>query len=469
MVRRNRIGGAAPEKYVGRRRVLEWSKSALIALLTLSAVYLAGCCLSYSGAVGGAQGNWVANLVRSFHPATGVAVSGHVTGRPMDAAVCIALSTGTRDGQGAVTRYAVQYDAESTKKLSDAVSFHLSSALASAKAPDPVTETQWRAALEGPGIYFELLGSVPLRALNIWQRDSAVNPALPEKAEVRRLLLAYRGGKNVSLYYINETDGMYYACETAVAYEGTGGLQEEIVDEMSKTGPNRAAFAFELQENQAYSALDPYVMITDPLPARVYRSSNPMSLQDEARRAALQQALSFPNHYSVNGEVVIWEGNEKLRIDSIGAATYKAAGQNEPRYPVDASGTAANAPEMIEAARRVADLTVGAWCGAAQIYLEGIHQIEDGSWEVSFGYSLNGSAVMLPNGVHAAVFSIRNGRIDAFTLRFRTYEDTGETEPVLPISQAVAAMSALQPEGGTLALCYQDGGDGSVRAGWAAR
>lgn len=171
----------------------------------------------------------------------------------------------------------------------------------------------------------------------------------------------------------------------------------------------------------------------------------------------------------MGGEVVIWEGNEKLRLSGTGVATYQAAAQTEPRYPVDSAGTVANASELIEAARRVADTTVGAWCGAAQLYLDGIAEQEDGSWEIRFGYSLNGSAVLLPGGEDAAVFTVRDGRIDAFTLVFRAYEDMGVVTPILPINQAVAAMGALHPAGGELVLCYRDGADGTVSAGWAAR
>ena len=54
-----------------------------------------------------------------------------------------------------------------------------------------------------------------------------------------------------------------------------------------------------------------------------------------------------------------------------------------------------------------------------------------------------------------------------FTLRLRTYTDTGSTSLLLPETQAMAAMQAVGHEGEELLLVYLDNGT-SVSASWAA-
>ena len=93
----------------------------------------------------------------------------------------------------------------------------------------------------------------------------------------------------------------------------------------------------------------------------------------------------------------------------------------------------------------------------------------DGTTEVCYGYSLSGAAVLLPEDGCAARFTVRNGQIIDYTLRFRRYEETAEHSLLLPERQAAAALEALSPEGRELVVFYTDNGGDTVEAGWAAR
>ena len=79
------------------------------------------------------------------------------------------------------------------------------------------------------------------------------------------------------------------------------------------------------------------------------------------------------------------------------------------------------------------------------------------------------SAVLLPEDGCAARFTVRNGQIIDYTLRFRRYEETAEHSLLLPERQAAAALEALSPEGRELVVFYTDNGGDTVEAGWAAR
>ena len=124
--------------------------------------------------------------------------------------------------------------------------------------------------------------------------------------------------------------------------------------------------------------------------------------------------------------------------------------------------------EVVETTRRMAADTVGRYCGAARIYLMDVTETDTGL-SVRYGYSLNGAEVSLSGGDSAALFTIQDGQITAFTLRFRRYEDAGQTSLVLNERMAAAALEALDPEGRELVLCYSDSGGDTVQAGWVAK
>ena len=105
---------------------------------------------------------------------------------------------------------------------------------------------------------------------------------------------------------------------------------------------------------------------------------------------------------------------------------------------------------------------------AARIYLMDVTETDTGL-SVRYGYSLNGAEVSLSGGDSAALFTIQDGQITAFTLRFRRYEDAGQTSLVLNERMAAAALEALDPEGRELVLCYSDSGGDTVQAGWVAK
>ena len=76
--------------------------------------------------------------------------------------------------------------------------------------------------------------------------------------------------------------------------------------------------------------------------------------------------------------------------------------------------------------------------------------------------------VRLSGDLPAAEFTVRGGQITDYTIRFRTYEATGETTLVLREQLAAAALSALDREGRELILCYEEIGD-LAQAGWVAQ
>lgn len=438
-----------------RNRGLERLKTLLIVLLSLSAIYLTGLALVQNRAASGSSGI-LSGLIALFHPQSTAETSdpgssGQLTAaaRPVRIAVC--------DG---VNRYAVQYNTAQTDKLYDSVGILLGEALSSADSPSRTTELAWQAALRAPGVWFDFLGDIPLETLSAWTGEGGINTALTGSA--RRIAVA-QADDGVRLYYHNESDGLYYTCKTAVTYEGH---MDELI---AGYGGNGVPFAFELGTDSGYGSLDPYVLISSSTPAPgIYRVSNPLTSLDETLVGSLQQALSFQtSYYAIPNGIRIREGQETLEISSTGAVSYTTAEGTDSRYPVGGE-SGSDLTAVVETTRRMAADTVGRYCGAARIYLMDVTQTDTGL-EVRYGYSLNGAEVSLSGGESAALFTIQDGQITSFTLRFRRYEDSGQTSLVLGERMAAAALEVLEPEDRELVLCYSDSGGDTVQAGWVAK
>lgn len=439
------------------RRGVETLKSLLILLLSLSAIYLTLLILDYS------KVSWapLQGVLSLFHPQSGqdqtdIILSGQssISPKPVRIAVC--------DG---ADRFASQYDTQQTDQLFDALGILLTEALSGASSPQQISEDEWRQALEAPGVWFDFLGAVPLDALYAWLGDGGTNSALIHSA--RRMAVALDTDGQVRLYYHNESDGLYYACITTVVYTGHMDLL------VSGYGSNGVFFAFELAEDSGYAELDPYVLISaSALQPPVYHVSNPLGEISDDIVTALQQAVSFQPQsnsvYPVANGIRIREGRETLEISRDGTVVYHAGDGDSLRYPI-AGGENASLFTLTEATWRLAADTVGRWCGTARLYLMGVEEQSDGSILVSYGYTLNGAEVALPDGACAARFLVQKGQITDYTLSFRSYEQTGQTSLVLREQQAAAALGALDPEGRELVLCYSDTGSDAVQAGWIAR
>lgn len=151
-----------------RRRVLESCKTLLIVLLAVSAVYLAARALVYSGLADTGPSGWVGTLLSLLRGEAQPPAATPENGQPGMAAqpVRIAIHSGTE-------RFAVQYDQGQVDGIYTSVGGLLGEALASAKTPRPITEEEWRLALQRSGVYFDLLGQVPLDALYAWMGGDA--------------------------------------------------------------------------------------------------------------------------------------------------------------------------------------------------------------------------------------------------------------------------------------------------------
>lgn len=416
-----------------KRRWIELGKDALIVLLTLSAVYL----LSMTPLL---RDSGVLDLLSPRESPRLGASGGEGTAAMLPARLAV-NGTGGRRG--------IQYDEGLLEEEFPPLGALLGDALASAGTPQPMEEQEWRRRLGGRSVYFDFQGDMPLAALERWLQGPGERPL---DGSARRVMLCAGVGDQVLLCWQDADSGAFFSCSTAL----TQSLNLDPVAEGASS--NGAYFAFE--SRVLSDRLDPYTLITEGEHTGA-RYDAGLPLTGEAQGQVLS-ALSFnsQNHAPVSGGEVYLDGSDRLVVNANGTVTYRAA-QGE-KYPVG-GGPAGG----VEAARALAEATVGTLCGEARLYLMSAREAE-GELRVQFGYLLGGSAVRLGSEGWAAEFVARDGYIVQFTLRFRSYAASGERTLLLPIDKAAAMLPDLTDQRRELVIQYRDGGGSELAPDWVA-
>ena len=277
-------------------------------------------------------------------------------------------------------------------------------------------------------------------------------------AAARRILLVDGYEDSVFLCYQDSADGNFYVCDTALLWS------LHLEPEMSAISDNGARFAFE--DPELADLLHPYTLITEDPALQICSAAMPLTSADS--RTDLLEALDYTgrNHASVSGGELYLDGNDRLHVMANGVVSYDAA--QSGKYPVATRGTSVTMAEAIEAARKLAERTIGAQCGAAELYLVSAEEIGQ-EYRIRFGYRLNGSTIWLYDEGWAAEFRVSEGCITKFTLRFRSYTATEDTAMLLPVERAAVILPGLSRENGELILQYRDQGESVVEPVWVAR
>ena len=426
----------------GRSRLIEWGKTLLIILLAASAIYLLGRTQFFEGMRGRVQSLLSATASDEREDFTGQSDPAVI--RPMS--VVMTLESGQR--------YGVQYDLAETDAVFSSVSTLLTEAVSSVDAPRKISERNWRDALGKEGIWLDLYYPLPLEVLSGHPDEGA--RSVHSSHAVRRLCLAAGREDSVELLYINEPDGVFYACTTTLS------RRTHLEPVLAGWSANGAMFAFEVpgMENVA-----PYILLTATPKPVTYRSGNPLA-GDSGRIAELLKKLSFQSRGNaldpLTGGLQV-EGNDSLRLLESGLLTFHTLGDTEFRFLLSEN----THQGALDYTQDLANATIGAWCEGAGLRLAGVQERADGL-EILYQYCLDGIPVELPGGNPAARFVVRNGAVTDFSLYFRAYSPTGETTLILPELQAAAALGADAGEENELTLIYQDGGGERAGAGWIA-
>jgi len=397
------------------RRAVEWAKTALIALLLVSAVLL----------------GWQTGLFNDFFSPIADFVAGVPEPVPTTEAARPLVIVIT-DENGA--RYGVRYDTARRNAIYDSTRGIFSEALGSAAVPVEIGEDAWRAALRGAGVYFEYIRPVRLSVLDRWL--DARMPVLADDVTVRRIFVAF-GEEWNRLYFQDEETGRFFEAETAslAARVGDFGIHD----------PNGAVFAFETGVRAAESA--PFMLIMPGNMHRFARAAATGSLEEQVDTVIStfgHEGEATRPYFDGQGALVRFGTRFSVRAEPNGRTVYRRTGSlaEEAQHQLTEC-------EMIERARVTVETSIGETSGAAELFFELFERNEDGSFSVTFGYYLAGGRVHMHEDGFAARITFTAGTITEAELHFRDFSFfPGEYTALLPEIQALAA------SGGEFMLSY---------------
>lgn len=347
----------------------------------------------------------------------------------------------------------------------------LTDVLSGASEPTPVSEDLWQKVLSGgqAGVYFDFLGNIPLDNLYMWS-SGATNTDGLVKDVVRHLVLSMVD-ESVVLYYINEQDGLYYACES------TADIESRLVHLIHDMEPN-CHFGFQLEDR--FGSVSAYSVIGSESPKpMVYDVKNPLVIDSDGdyssealTLAELYERVSFQLHsateYSVSDGRTMREGGDSLTVTNRGYVEFRAGESSSPRISITTTGSSATVLEQLDGAWAFVDGVLSPYIGDARLYLMDF-EVSDSTTTVYIGYQLDGAYVQVGDLGYCAKVMVTDSRVTEFEFQLRQYIATGQTSLVLDEYRAMVAMEAMGEVGKELMLAYVDRGGDTVSAGWIGK
>jgi len=422
------------------KRIVEWAKTALIALLTASALLLAWRTGIFSEII--ASIPFAGSVAELLGGAGGAAESGGASIKEAARPLSIVI---TNEGGG---RFGARFDTNERNAVYERTSSILGEALGSAAEPFEVSEDEWREALGGVGLFYEYATPVRLSILDAWL--GARKPDTEHDAVLRRIFVAF-GGERSRLYYQEQGSGAFFCADTASA---AGKAQE-----LGMFSPNGAVFAFETGVSGAANA--PYMLI---LPGRLFPEARavPVGSAEEALKLALS-ALGLGNeanttYYMGAERVLVCVGAQfNIRVHADGRVLYRRTDGAAPEGASQGLGEV----ELIEKARAIAADSVGMACGSAEAVFESIEAGEgEGAFTVVFSYYIAGGRVYLPEDRPAVQVTYASREVAGVEMNFRNFSFSGGSSRLLDGRLALAAA------GGEFMLSYADTGAEILKPFW---
>ncbi|MGE4354498.1 MAG: hypothetical protein AB7D36_10505 [Oscillospiraceae bacterium] len=420
---------------MNKRRLIEWGKTLLIVLLTVSAIKLSGASDIVEQVFGTEQ--LTESAVETGFQET---EHEHQAAKPMT----IMITTAENAHHG------VKYGSEALDEAYGWFTASLGEALGSSGEPVQVSQEQWESALHGSGVFFDYLYDQSLASVANWLGVEISSDASLHTS--RRLCLTVEDS-GVALYYIRALDGKAYRCETAL---NSASLESRLAEYV----PNGAMFIFET--GGSFDSIDPYYAILPQLDAMdELTAENPLQEMDDSALLSPfgMNALVANRYVESDGVTVYVEGEKSLRVSTDGRMVYNCMDGEQETQPED--GT----PDAIETAYELVNsLPCSDEWRLQMSYIS--YDADTEEYTVRFDYVVDGAIVCF-EGRQSAMEIVINGSCGVVRadLLCRSYTASGSATP-MPELQALAVVTTLG--GGEPMLAYTDNGE-NVSLGWVIK
>jgi len=419
------------------KKMIEWGKTALIVLLTVSALLLGWqtgifndflLTLPVFGSVAGLMGG-----------GTGTAMSSGTVLK--EAARPLSIVITNEEGE----RYGIKYDVDERNATYERTRRLFTEAFGSASVPQEISEEQWRESLGGAGVFFEYATPIRLSVLDKWL--GAQMPETMQDLYLRRMFVAF-GEDRSRLYYQDHSSSLFYGTDTV----SSAGKAQELENFVS----NGAVFAYETGITGAENA--PYMLL---IPGsyhpniRAYAAGSPDELLAYGLTALGHVNELYRTYFGPDNTLVCVGTQFRIMMQTDGRLWYRRT----DGLPSQELLPSLSKSEMIEAARMIVFDSISAVSGNAEVFFESYEQAGD-VLHVHFGYFIAGGRVHMYDDRHAAMITFTSGIVTEVDLNFRNFIFSGEYTRLLPERQTLAAA------GNEFMLYYSDTGAEILHPSW---
>ncbi len=409
-------------------RLSEFSKTVLIVLLTVSAVFLTG--RTWLTAVG-SNGDW-RTLFNKDTVNLPVAYNEYEEINSV-----ITLLTPLRASVRSESGFCTLPNASAVSGLFERTRVSMNEALSTASDVQTVDVTEWRKALDRDMVFYDFEGYIPLDALALLGTGTSV-----EFPSVRYLVLSAEDDESVSIY-CKDKDGSYlrYTTEAQASH-----LRSVL------TGYEADGSEFVYKKIPSADTMLTTASYTDGTLAREGVITDISSADTNRMISVILENLGF-NSYTTKAypetdtSRVYVEDLDTLRVSLDGTLQFYAPSADNGTYTAPTGLDKAN---ILADAATILRNAVGLYLGDASAYLIDCYTDQaTGRFVLLFGIHSDGVPVKTEKG-YAASLEYCGNVVTVGDMRIATYRKTDGTAPLLPAVQAYAAMK----DGGELGLRY---------------
>lgn len=355
-------------------------------------------------------------------------------------AVQPALLAQWRDGG----RAGAFWDSAAIEQAMPLLSRALGEALGSAGAHERSDTASWAAAMTGESVYLQYTDTVPLQALGAWNSHG-----FPLDTRAWRLALCVED-RTLRLFYENER-GQVFTCATAAR----GELPELALETPFRLASERPG----LPADPEPLLLLPDIAPDSPGISAAWRTDMLEAAEPLLRALGIDPEMPYPLE-EPDGSVTFVDYRRYCTVSPDGLIYYNNP-EPDGHVPVPDPAMLGGVEAAFALCKAAGDAL-----GDAAWELRGVTQNGD-SLELRYGVHIGGCPVL---GTDSAVafFTVKEGRVAEASLYIREYRRDAAAGALLPLRQALAAVSP-EEDGFALQLAYLDDGAARLSPQWILR
>lgn len=359
--------------------------------------------------------------------------------------------------------FAAKYGDRELTDIYSRIENRLAEAIGSAKATENITAADFNAVLSGKIVYLEYENNIPLFLIGSWHD---IEPSEQMYDVFSDFVILSADNDQITLYCHSQGNDFLKITTTV------------------KSNTLEAVFASYSTENAAfaifcgdeYRSLRPETLVLSSEPTVFELAGQSPAIRNNSDETEFLFSAFKYDPYTVrkyeenDGTIVYVDNLSTLNITRNGILHFNAP-EKQGIEIYDYSEYMPQTEKLKMAVEASYSLVAEAFRGidsSAVLRLNGVYT-DDNSYTVSFVRMADGIPIYSSDGYSTAYVKIKDNLILSAYINLRCYRSDGHSVPILPIKQAIAALSVGEDNICRLCIYYADNPNEGVRADWYAR